>query len=132
MGILANKFKNTALILPIVCLVAASISCACFPFCTQYTTFVILGLIYGLVIGPVCTLAPESLIEMFGIDLLKDSFGLMMIAYGIGSAIGSPIGGVIYSIEMNYNNVFYFCGITYLIASIICCFVLCLNKTSEC
>lgn len=127
-GILANKFSNNSLNLMFCCFIGASISCTCFPFCTQYTTFVILVAINGFMIGAAISLVTESLIEMFGIELLQTSYGCVMFATMIGVGIGPPMGGAIYSIKSNYDMVFYFGGIMYLIAAILCSFLICVNK----
>ena len=127
-GLLMAKFKLNPLALTSVYLLGCGIFSVSFLFCTHYSGFVVVGALYGLVLGPIEMLIMECLTEMFGIKLVKDTIGFIMIVYAIGALIGAPFAGWFFDIFHNYNASFYCCAMIYLVSALSGCIALFLNK----
>ena len=83
---------------------------------------------YGLFSGPISMLIMECLARMFGMELVKDTVGFCLLAHALGAAIGAPVGGWIYDISNNFNIVFAFSAVIYLIAALCGWVTLYLNR----
>ena len=112
-------------------LAGSGFCCFGFTLCTQYYHFIGLAIFYGLVVGPIDTLIVECLSTMFGLELVKDTVGFVMLVYAMGAAIGAPIGGWIYAATDDFNAVFLFCGGVYILGGMSGWFALLLNKKYE-
>jgi MFS transporter, MCT family, solute carrier family 16 (monocarboxylic acid transporters), member 14 len=54
-----------------------------------------------------------------GIERLTNSFGILVVARGIASLLGTPIAGIVFDITQSYNAAFYFSGILILLAGLV-------------
>ena len=117
-GFLITRFQLNALKLHALYLIGCGIFSFMFTFCSQYSHFIGVAVLYGLAIGPVDMMIMECISKMFEMELVKDSVGFVMLVYAIGAGIGGPIGGWIYEIAGNFNGVFYFCAAIYLVAAL--------------
>lgn len=116
-GVLVSKFKLNALVLHTFYLVGSGACCFIFTICTQYSHFITVAVFYGLVVGPIDMLIMECLSGMFGMELVKDTVGFIMLVYAIGAGIGAPVGGLIYNVMEDFIGVFYFCALIYILAT---------------
>ena len=69
--------------------------------------------------------------KLFGMELVKDTIGFVMLVYAMGAIIGAPVGGWLYDISSSFNGVFYFCAMIYLVAALFGWLALFLNKKYE-
>ena len=92
--------------------------CIGLTFCTIYSHFAVVTAIYGLFLSSFDVFLPLVLIEMFGDDKLKDSYGIIMIAKMFSPIWGPPIGGAFKDWKGSYNVAFYASGTFQLIGSL--------------
>ena len=130
-GVFITKFQCSPLSLHTCYNIGCGISCFLFVFCNSYAEFVGIAFLYGMFSGPISMLIMECLAKMFGMDLVKDTVGFIMLVYAIGSVIGAPIGGYIYDIGNDFDGVFCFSAALYLLAAICGGFSLFLNRKYE-
>ena len=130
-GLLISQINLNALGLHTFYLVACGICCLIFTFCSQYSHFVTVAVFYGLVVGPIDMLIMECLSKMFGMELVKDTVGFVMLVYAIGAGIGAPIGGLIYDVTENFDGVFYFSAAIYIVGAIFALFSLIFSRKLE-
>ena len=92
-AVITNYMKKSALLLIVVCML--SLGCACFgmAFSSYYWHFVIVIFVYGIFLGMFSILRPISLIDMFGMEYLKESYGIIMLCNGISTLLGPPMAG---------------------------------------
>ena len=130
-GVLLSKFQFNPLSLHFAYNIGCGIFCFLFIFCSTYSHFVGVAVLYGLVSGPVSMLIMECLAKMFGMDSVKETMGFIMLVYAIGAAIGAPIGGMIYDVAKNFDGVFCFAAVLYFLASLSGLVSLILNRKYE-
>ena len=130
-GLLISKYKMNSLRLHAVYLAGSGFCCFGFTLCTQYYHYIGFAIFYGFVVGPIDTLIVECLSTMFGLELVKDTVGFVMLVYAMGAAIGAPIGGWIYAATDDFNAVFHFCAGVYILGGMSGWFALLLNKKYE-
>ena len=56
-----------------------------------------ISILYGLAVGTPMSFCVECLVQMYGLELVKDTFGFLMLLYAIGP-LGTPVGGMLYDI----------------------------------
>ena len=127
-GVFITKLKLNPLGLHSLYLIGCGVCCFTFTCCTQYSHFIGVAVLFGLVVGPIDMMIMECLTKMFGIDLVKDTVGYVMLMYAMGAAIGAPIGGCLYGISNTFNGPFYFGAIIFLASGVFGWFALILNK----
>ena len=130
-GVFITKFKLSPLSLHTWYNIGCGISCFLFCFCNSYAEFVAIAFMYGMFSGPISMLIMECLAKMFGMDLVKDTIGFIMLVYAMGSVIGAPIGGYIYDIGNDFDGVFCFSAALYLLAAICGGYSFFLNRKYE-
>ena len=130
-GLLMFKYKVSPIFLHTLYCVGCGLSCLIFTYCTNYYDFVAVAVFYGFCVGPITMLIMECLTKMFGISLVKDTVGFIMLVYAMGSIIGAPIGGYISDIGQSFNAAFYFAAILYILAALNGWATLHLNRKCE-
>ena len=130
-GLLMTKFNLNPLRLHAFYLLGCGICCFMFTVCSQYSHFVGVAVFYGLVVGPIDMMIMECLSKMFGMELVKDTVGYVMLVYAMGAGIGAPIGGWLYDVANNFDGVFYFCAATYVVGAFFAWCAQFLNKKYE-
>ena len=125
---LVYTFKLKALSVTCGCLFVLGCCTLSFSLLEEYSTFIITGVIFGFSWGPFMSLTTENLIEMYGKESLKDTFGFVMLLGGLATLVGPPLAGFIYDMQETYEPIFYICGTLYLVSFICCCVVWQLNR----
>ena len=95
----AIKFYNISFL-------CSAISTVSFLACSSYISFVICSLFYGLVIANYVSQASVLLADLFGLDGLSSTFGLLSLCKGVATVISSPLGGVLYELTQTYVTPF--------------------------
>ena len=109
-GILVQYSTISPTIFSATCLGLLGGSCIGFTFCSQYEEFMILTVVYGLVLSSIDLFNPLILVDMFGGNKLKDSFGIIMLAKMFSPMWGPPIGGAFRDWTGKYLVAFYAAG----------------------
>ena len=95
-----------------ICMVA-------FPFCHGFVEFCIVGLIFGLAAAPIFSVVAIVLVDLFGIESLTSTFGVLLLFRGVASILGPPFAGLLHDIMGNYNLGFIVAGGMFFLASIV-------------
>lgn len=130
-GILISKFQANPLTLHFLYNIGCGIFCFLFIFCSTYSHFIGVAVLYGLFSGPISMLIMECLAKMFGMDSVKETMGFIMLVYAVGAIIGAPIGGWIYDVGKNFDGVFCFSAALYFAAALSGLISLLLNRKYE-
>ena len=104
--------NNMAIFLSGVCVMI-------FPLCQDYTTFVVMALLYGFFVATFVSLTSIVLVDLLGLDKLTSAFGLLVLFRGLASMIGTPVAGALYDNTNSYDIPFYLAGGLLIISSFI-------------
>ena len=85
-----------------------------FPFCLSYTTYLIVELCYGFCVASYIVAMPILLIDMFGIEHLATTFGLLQLFRGIGCLVGPMVCGIMYDSTKSYVGPFVMAGLMFI------------------
>ena len=127
-GLTTNYLKNTVAFFFSLCMMLTGICCVGMAFSTLYWHFVICIFFYGLFLREIIVLIPLLLVDMFGTDSLKFSYGVTMFCSGIATLIGPPIIGWLKTLGYSYDSVFIIAGGIFVIGGFFALILLCLNK----
>lgn len=94
-----------------------------FPYCSSYTSLVIMALLFGFFVAAYISLTSIILVDLLGLDNLTSAFGLLTLFRGFSSMIGPPINGWIFESTTDYNTCFTVSGGFLLLAGLISCVV---------
>ena len=92
-ALITNYIENSALLLIIVCMVSLGCACIGMAVSTYYWHFVVCIFVYGIFLGMFSVLRPLLLIDMFGMESLNESYGIIMLCNGISTLLGPPMAG---------------------------------------
>ena len=92
-GIATNYLKNSAVLLTSISLLLLGGCCVGMAFSNLYWQFVLCAFLYGLFLGSTNMLLPISLIDMFGLESLKVSYGITMFFCASTTVFGPPMVG---------------------------------------
>ena len=81
--------NNFAILMSGVCV-------ALFTLCQDYASFVTLSAVFGFFVATYISLTSIVLVDLLGLDKLTSAFGLLVLFRGLGSIIGTPLGGALY------------------------------------
>ena len=90
-----------------------------FPFCLNYTSFLVVEILYGISVASYIVAVPTLLVDMFGIDFLATTFGLLQLFRGIGCMIGPIVCGLLYDSTKSYVVPFLTAGFMFVIGGIL-------------
>ena len=102
---------NLSLIFSGICLIA-------FPFCTSFTSFVIVALLLGLFVSAFISLTSIVLVDLLGLDALTSSFGMLVLCRGLASILGPPLAGIVYD-WYDLNASFYMAGTFFIVGGVL-------------
>ena len=123
-GVVAYRFKNRAVLLSSLCMVVQGASCVGMAYSNVYWQFAVCDGFYGFFHGYVTVLLPLSLVEMFGIASLKDSYAVIMFFCGISTRFGLPLVGWIEVEWGSYSLAFLITGAIYFVGGLHCVYCL--------
>merc|ERR1719187_1673717 len=89
------------------------------PTCQTYIQVMVASSLFGMSFAAVISLASIVLVDMFGLDSLTASIGLLVLVKGVAMSVGGPVAGSIYDALGTYDWCFYFAGIASASAGII-------------
>ncbi|KAI4458182.1 monocarboxylate transporter [Holotrichia oblita] len=65
------------------------------------------------------SLKPILIVELFGIEKLSNSFGILMMFYGMACLLGIPIGGLMHDMTNSYIVSFLFAGVSIILSGLL-------------
>ena len=122
--VLAHSFKNRAVLFTFLGMVVLGGCCIGMAYSYVYWHFVVCCGSYGLFSGSIPVLLPLSLVEMFGIASLKDSYAVIMFFCGISTRFGLPLVGWIEVEWGSYSLAFLITGAIYFVGGLHCVYCL--------
>jgi hypothetical protein len=90
------------------------------PFATNYTSFVILGGIFGLVTAPYNVGTAIVLGIMLPLEKVASAFGIVGFVQGGGVIIGPTIAGYVYDMTHDFVAIFVSAGLSYILSGLLC------------
>ncbi|KAK9694952.1 hypothetical protein QE152_g33193 [Popillia japonica] len=75
--------------------------------------------VYGFSFAMILSLRPIMIVELFGLEKLSNSFGIMMMFYGLACLSGIPIAGILRDATNSYLVPFLFAGCTIILGGIL-------------
>ena len=123
-AMMVQYLKISPLILQAVNMSCIGVSCIVFPLCTTRNEFIITSMVYGFFDSTIDVLTPLTIVQVFGVKLLKDVWAMVMLAKTFGSVGGSPIAGSFYDITKQYYTSFYAAGAFNLTGAFVCVVVI--------
>ncbi|VDM22742.1 unnamed protein product, partial [Hydatigera taeniaeformis] len=80
----------------VICGLITTISC----WAVEYPLMLTYNLAFGFFSGSYVTLFSVLLVDLLGIEFLKDSFGLSLLIMGVAVIVGPPIAGAYYNVTV--------------------------------
>ena len=124
----ANLLKNNAILLIPICIIGFGICCVGMAFSSFYWHFVICGFMHGIFFKTYTVIIPISLTDMFGVESLKVSYGVIMACSGIANLVGLPMLGWFKELQGTYDFSFTVAGGFHFIGGILAFILLWLHK----
>lgn len=92
-GILTSCMEKSAILLVSICMLLLGVACSGMALSTYYWQFAVCVSMYGIFLGMFGVLRTISLVEMFGVDSLKECYGVIMLFSGVSTLFGPPMAG---------------------------------------
>lgn len=93
------------------------------PFCYSYAANIAACLIFGLIVAAYILLTSIILVELFGLDNLTNSFGLLSLCRGAACMVGPPLAGTLYDKIGSYDWPFFMSGVMMIVSGVMSFFV---------
>ena len=106
-GIIPNYLENSALLLTSVCMLLLGSSCVGMALSIWYWQFVVCVCVYGIFLGMFSALRSIALVDMFGVESLKGSYGIILFFNGISTVLGPPMAGWLKVLWGTYYYAFF-------------------------
>ncbi|XP_075240202.1 monocarboxylate transporter 9-like [Convolutriloba macropyga] len=109
----ALAMNNLALIIAGVCTMAV-------PLLKSYYLLIAYVIIFGCGIATFVCLRTIILDNIFGIEYLNNSFGIMLLFHGLAAVVGSPVAGMLFDYTGGYTYTFVLAGALLAFSGAIC------------
>ncbi len=76
-----------------LCYLGSGVATLCWLVCWNFTTILIMGLVFGFFVGGVISLLPSVAAELYGIERLASILGLLYSCTAFGNLLSAPIAG---------------------------------------
>lgn len=119
-GFFVNHPRIDAVTTCIVAYTICAVICIFLPFCSSVTLFYILGGAYCFFNTPSTILVSIILVDLFGVDSLTSSYGLLTMFRGAGCLLGPPVAGYLIEASGSYLQAFILAGGLYGMATLCC------------
>jgi len=93
-------------------MIVSGLSVSLMPNCQTYVQVMVASAFFGMSFAAVISLASIVLVDMFGLDSLTASIGLLVLVKGVAMSVGGPVTGSIYDALQSYDWCFYFAGVS--------------------
>uniref|UniRef100_A0A0K0EWS9 MFS domain-containing protein n=1 Tax=Strongyloides venezuelensis TaxID=75913 RepID=A0A0K0EWS9_STRVS len=122
-GWVADKPWCVALTFNNASLVIGGILLFLMPFTTGFYGLMTITILYGFVVSVYVCLTSIVLTDLMGLEKLTNSFGLIVVARGIASLLGTPFAGIFYDWTQTYDSTFYMGGFFIVGSGLISCII---------
>ncbi|XP_060563281.1 monocarboxylate transporter 5-like [Ruditapes philippinarum] len=122
-GFLADRQGVNRLMLYNTALTICGVATALCPLCYSYSLLVLYACVFGLFIGVYVSLTSVVLVDLLGLEMLTNSFGLLLMFQGIATLVGPPIAGWLYDGTGSYDVSFIVAGVIVAVSGIMLYFI---------
>lgn len=122
-GFMADRKGVNRLFLYNTALLICGVATALCPLCSTFPLLVVYACVFGLFIGVYVSLTSVVLVDLLGLELLTNSFGLLLMFQGISTLIGPPIAGWLYDGTGSYDVSFIVAGVVVAISGVMLYFI---------
>ncbi|KAL4220520.1 Mct1p [Mactra antiquata] len=122
-GFLADRPSVNRLMLYNTALTICGVATALCPLCYNYPLLLLYAVVFGLFIGVYVSLTSVVLVDLLGLDMLVNSFGLLLMFQGFATLIGPPIAGWLYDGTGSYDVSFIVAGVIVAISGLMLYFI---------
>ncbi|KAK6631720.1 hypothetical protein RUM43_013784 [Polyplax serrata] len=106
-GYVADFPKVDSLFLNNICLVISTLAVAATPLCSDFTSYIVMSIFFGVAISGYISLTSIILVDLLGLDKLTNAFGLLILFRGCAAVVGSPLAGALYDATGSYSITFF-------------------------
>ncbi|KAK2182537.1 hypothetical protein NP493_350g01027 [Ridgeia piscesae] len=85
----------------------ATVLCA---FSSTYSLLVMYAVVYGISIAAFISLQSIIIVDLVGLDMLTNAFGLLCLFKGVACYCGPPLAGLVSDALEDYNGAFFLAG----------------------
>jgi len=107
------------ILLTSVMVMAAAVPPLAFPWISQYSMYLTLCSLFGLLTGVWIAATSPMLVHVLGLDLLSPAFGLMTAAQGGAALAGPPLAGMVVDLVRDRGMALHLSGAILGLASVI-------------
>ena len=93
-GLIADYAKVNPLLLNNMSLLLSGICIVCIPLCENFSTFIVVALLFGLFVSGFAALTSIVLVDLLGLEKLTNAFGLLILFRGAASFLAAPLAGI--------------------------------------
>ncbi|XP_052784040.1 monocarboxylate transporter 12-like [Mya arenaria] len=122
-GFLADRRGVNRLMLYNCALTICGVATALCPLCYNFSLLVVYACVFGLFIGVYVSLTSVVLVDLLGLEMLTNSFGLLLMFQGIATLVGPPIAGWLYDGTGSYDISFIVAGIVVAFSGVMLFFI---------
>ncbi|KAK3604658.1 hypothetical protein CHS0354_007201 [Potamilus streckersoni] len=108
----------------VICGVASTL----IPLCDSFPLLMAYACIFGAFSGVTITLTSVVLVDLVGIDLLSEAFGISNMVAGVTSLSGPPLAGWLFDETESYTISFIMTGIAIAVSGLILFIIPCIQK----
>lgn len=113
----------------LICCICSAVTVYALWLVPHRATFLAFVVLYGVASGPIISLLPSCLTEVFGVEVYYSVSGMLYLFRGVGNLLGSPLAGLL--IDNNTNSPSgYFNAIQYTGATLVCASIFSLAFTA--
>lgn len=120
-GYFADNFGRVNMLL--CCCLLSAITVFALWLVSTRGTLIAFVILYGVVSGPIISLLPTCMVELFGVQHYQSSTWLLYFCRGVGTFLGSPVAGLFIkhggSSAHDYQNTIIYNGVLF-VANFIC------------
>ena len=118
-GLVINYVKNSSVVVCSTNFILLGGCCIGYVFCHNYMLFAGLSFANGVFFGATFVLIPLTLLELFGVGSVTDTYGLVMLSSGITITFGLPLlGNLIHEFD-SYSTAFFVASGLYSLAGLL-------------
>lgn len=122
-GFLADRKGVNRLMLYNTALTICGIATALCPLCYNFPLLIVYACVFGLFIGVYVSLTSVVLVDLLGLEMLTNSFGLLLMFQGLATLIGPPIAGWLYDGTGSYDVSFIVAGVIVALSGVMLYFI---------
>ena len=118
-GVFISYVKNSSIAVCSINFMFLGGCCIGYVFCHNYVLFACLSFVNGVLFGATFVLIPLTLLELFGVKSITDTYGLVMLSSGITVTFGLPILGKLIHECKTYASSFFVASSFYCAAGLL-------------